>query len=946
MKKAVLFTLLIIEGSTLLNAQDTLQLRDAQEIQLLAQRKVEKGLADLLNTIIFEDLGEFERKSIMADSYGESPNKLFYNASVIVEDDINPEHTGTGRPQDLPIDKYLSNLELFYKKSIDRTIVFSEFRVSNVKKSDYFYVKVYFKSHFQGTHNQVASPYQPVSRVAEVRAERRGKKWAATIAGLAFVAPDDSAHATRNDVYIVQNEPLLLASGNENQVLREAELAREKEREEERKAQEEYNRYLDTGDKALAEKDYEKALEAFTEAEKRNVYDDLLPRRKIYQVKRAFEQMKQTNADLLREYLTKATVARNKRQYTEAIGYFRKAAELKPDSTALGETIQLLNSKSRIKTELDEKYNAGNYTEVIKDYSGYIRKDKGNSDYYLGRGLAYYKTNKLKSALEDFDKAIELDYSNLAAFEARARLYEYQKELPKAIADLTSYLNIDPANTDVLAYRANLRILTRNTKGAFEDYDRAIELAPGVAEYHYLRGLLQAQSAALPEAIRDFSEAIVRNGKYGDALFQRGLAYVKTQKIMEAGADFGRLREVGETPEQSQQIGAIASELFQKGINAYGQQAFRGAIAHFDESIKIHPGLPDTWYYRGLCLGQLSDRNNALASFSTALKLKPDYSEAFFERGKIHFKNAEFSLADVDFKSSRTLAPTFYLAYLGEADALFYQKLFPKAIQAYETIKTLDKKIGNAFSDSIYSEAYNRLGICYFETGAFEKAIEEFSRSLSNRNTFSDAYLNRGMSYQATKNLKRAVADYQRAVALDVNNPGKCFILANGLLASDDVDEALRMYTRVIELDAKNACCQAKAYYGKGESFYLNSQFERAAESYLMAFGLDSTLLSEQSAYNAGVGLLFQRKPEEARGLLAKAATKLALSAEAYYGLGCANLLLKNKQEALQWFEKAFQTGGKVTRTYVRKDKLIEFCDKSFANDEDFKNLVSRLLKR
>lgn len=945
MKKAALVSFLLLCLGLVSQAQDSLRLRDAQEIKLLAQRKVEKGLADLLNTICFEDLGEFERKSIMADSYGESPNKLFYNAGVIVEDDINPEHTGKERPQDLPVDKYLSNLELFYKKSIERTIIFSDFRISNVKKTGYYYVKVYFKSHFQSSHNQITTTYQVLDRVAEVRADRKGKKWAATIAGLSFVAPDDSVGATLNDVIIAQDEPLFLASGNENKAMREAELAREKEREEERKAQEVYTRFLDMGDKALAEKDYEKALEAFTEAEKRNVYDDLLPRRKIYQIKRAFEQLKQTNNDLLREYLSKANVAQKKRQYTEAIGYFRKASELKPDSTALGETISLLNTKARIKAELDEKYHAGSYSDVIKDYTNYIKKEKGNSDYYLGRGLAYYKTNKIKQALEDYNSAIELDYSNLAAFEARARLYEFQKDLPKAIGDLTSYLNIDPGNADISVFRANLRIKTRNNKGAFEDYDRAIVLAPGVAEYYFLRGLLYSQTEEFADAIKDFSEAIAHNDKYVNALYQRGLVLIKTRKIKEAGADFSRLRQVGISPEQQKEISGIAGIFFQKGLDAFNGNAFREAILYLDESIAIQPDAPDVWYYRGLNFDKISDAKNALSSFTTAIRYRPEYSEAWYERGKVHFQIASFPEAESDFKQARNLLPTYYLAALGEGDALFFQKLYPKAIQSYEFIKKYEKKIGKTFSDSLYSEAYNRLGICYYETGAFEKAIEEYSRALSNRNTFSNAYQNRGKAYESLKNMKKAIADYQKAVYLDDKNPHKYLMLADALQANEDFDEAIKIYEGAIENDQNNQCCLATALVKRGDAYYQKSQFDFSAQNYLQAFQLDSTTYNTTTSYKAGIGLIYLKKTKDAIVHLAVSAKETSLMADAWYGLGCANLQLKNKTEALKWFEKAFQT-GKVTRSYIRKDKLIEFCDKTFKNNTEFKSLMSRLLKK
>ena len=57
--------ILILALSDPVNLYSQPTLRDAREIQLLAQRKVERGLADLLNTLTFDELGEFERRSIV-----------------------------------------------------------------------------------------------------------------------------------------------------------------------------------------------------------------------------------------------------------------------------------------------------------------------------------------------------------------------------------------------------------------------------------------------------------------------------------------------------------------------------------------------------------------------------------------------------------------------------------------------------------------------------------------------------------------------------------------------------------------------------------------------------------------------------------------------------------------------------------------------------------------
>jgi tetratricopeptide (TPR) repeat protein len=921
-------------------SQDSLSLRDQQEIQLLAQRKVEKGLGDLLNTIAFEDLGDFERKALRADSYGSSPNKIFFNEKVIIEDDVNPEHTSKQTSADVPVERYLADFELFYPKSIDRTVSFSGFKISKLKKSDYYYVKVYFQSRFGGAHSQIKTPYKETSRVAEVRAEKKGKKWLTYITGLGFATPSDSVESTVNDVAL-STAPVLTDSSREAQEVSATEIARQKERETEKRALEEYNRWLTDGDKAFAAKDYDKALEAYTEAEKRNDFDDLLPRRKIYQVKRAFEREKQTQVELLREYLAKANIAQKTRSYTEAIGYYKKAYELKPDSAALGEVIKTLNLKSSIKTELDEKYNLGKYAEVIKDYSRILKKEKNNSDHYLGRGLAYAITNDHDRALKDFTQAIELDFANLAALRARAELYASKKDYPKAAADLTSYLNIDQTAVDILTRRARLRTLTNNKNGAFEDYSKAIELSPANAQSYYNRALFYFQQENYTAAVTDLTSAIERNPSYNGAYYHRGLCQVKLNQPELAGKDFATVRKLGVTEEQNKEITSIAHQYFHTAFSLLSEKNYNPAIAGFDNAIHILPSHSQAWYHRGRSLEKNSETLAAMESYDMAILHFPDYSEAYFDRALLWFNMGKYEKAEKDFRKVVQIQPANYLAIKGEADACFAMRAYDRAILSYETIKANEKKLGQSLSPEQLSSVYNNLGSSYFHTQQAEKSIEEFDRAISRNASFSDAYLNRGQAYESIRNLRRAISDFKKSSTLDPANALKFFALGNALFADGDYEEATRAFSAAIENGTNDKHGLARSTLRRADSYIAQAQYKNATADYLNAFALDSAARTPDAYYNLGVAFLHQKDADQSLKFLSAVGNKDRLKGQSYYAIGCAYVFQRKQEEALKWFEKSFQT-GLITKTYIRRDKLLESIDKSFANTAAFKNLVSQ----
>lgn len=913
--------------------------RDNDEVKLLATRKVEKGLNDLFNTLSFEDLGEFERKSIIIDSYSTSNNKLFYNGEVIIEDDIQPDHVSSKNVLDLPIEKYLTNLDLFYTKSTERTIEFSDFSVSNLKKADYYYVKVFFTSWFKGKNKQSSKEYEPTKRVAEVRAERNGKKWLVSISRVAFITPNDSINSTQNEVALVAVDSLENAAAEAEAA---AERLREQERLAEKKALEEYNQLLLKGDQAFAAKDYDEAIKAYSQADKRNIYDDLLPRRKIYQVKRALEKSFEADRALIREYSVSAEVARKQRNYDEAIVLYRKILEKRPDSLQLQVIVKELTQKNSTKTEFDEKFAVGNYKELIKDYDRILKQDKDDSDWYLGRAKCYIMLADDERAMKDLNKSIEIDFANLAALLARAELYQKQKNYPKAVADYSASLSIVPKNAELYARRGAVRVKTNNLKNALEDYDKAIELTPKNPQFFFERGILRFNNKAIEPAISDFSEAIILRPEHPDAFFYRGFVLSSLKKYKEAGSDFKKSRELKLNDLLVEKIDSIALNLYQKGISQNGQP--KEAIAFFSDAIDVSSNFPLAFYERGKAQMLLKAYPKAIEDFTTSLQLDNKNHQAFYQRALAWYASQKFDKAMADFQQTTNLVADYYPGMLGEADALMRLGKYEHAIVPLLKIKAAQKKIEKDYSPSFFREAYQRLGRCEYETKAHEKAIEDYSTALDFDKRNAEVFYARGQAYEANGQLDKAIEDYGKSIEIEPGFVYKYLAKGMALEKKGEFLKAINEYSNAIDAD-KERSNSTRLIVQRGNCWYQLGRYEKSIKD------LDHDLVKDKNELcgpecrvMAGYSYLYLGQTDEGMARLQTCVGIPEVKGKAAYGLACGQLAKQNETEALVLFDKAFQT-REFTASFVKKDKLLDLVKRDFRRNKDFKKLIDQYLK-
>ena len=895
--------------------------RDQDEIAYQAQLTLSM-YNDLLNVISYEGLAtESEIKELIRNSYTPSRNQIFYSGDVIIEDDVKPSNLVSRLRQDKTVKDYLHYFDLAYKKSEGPSIDFKDFEVSNLKRSNYLYIKVKYTSLFKGKHKEEKAPYKAVERVAEFRAEVKDNKWKTYITSIVYYDPKRPINSGGEDVKLDKSG----ASGGSFTQLSEkarkgsnaAQGDSQPERFSEQKKEQDsvFIHHLEAGNRALAAENLESAFAAYSEAEKINPYHQEL-RKKLMELAKA-QNLKISSVGNKFEYVKRdADKALAARDYVKARNLYAEALRLKPEEESLKVEIEKLERTIQQIALLESKYAVGDYKEAVKDYSRAIKKDKANADLYFGRGRSYEKLNDLNKAFKDYTKAIELDRNFIEALSSRARLYVRTGQLPQAVADYTLILsNPDYANA-FYPERAKVKQLMGDVKGAIEDYNAAIRLYPDVADHHYQKAILLLGQKSYRAAINSFSDAIDNDPRHMNSFYHRGLAYAALENIEEASADFKSARELGLEETQLTEINKLAFKYYLKGEGALEEKRYTQAVRSFTDALLIAPSFGRAWLRKGDAFFTLENYDSALQNYSKAIE-HDRMSFGFFNRGLAYQQKKDLQAATDDFKK---FIPIGHELVANARDARRGKKE-----------KTSELDFIEERADALYA-----LGYAQLMTHQFVEALDNLDMAIHARKFFPKAYFARGAALYALEDYKRAIRNMEESIKMGLSEPLVFYSLGNAYVADGKLKDAIHSFSHTVKLDP----AYEEAFKERALCYKALKDYNPALEDIKTAISLNPALKEDVVLMtHKGLTELHLSKVQDAKQSFEQALRIDEDYAWALYGKACALAQEDRLDESIALYRKAFQT-RQIEWPAIKNDPLISPIIKQRA----FKDLVKTYL--
>ncbi|MFC1845246.1 tetratricopeptide repeat protein [Thermodesulfobacteriota bacterium] len=179
----------------------------------------------------------------------------------------------------------------------------------------------------------------------------------------------------------------------------------------------------------------------------------------------------------------------------EAIDDFTRAISLKPDNP--------IAYYSRANLFHYNKPDPDTLRLALYDYTQAIHLSPGTAEYFIQRGIAYFKLNMFENALQDLITAERLNPADQNIYSYRSSIYINLGQYDKAQPDLEKYLSLNPYEPVMWS---NLGVLTRMKKqymNSLNAFAKAIQLAPGKLDYYYKRSKTYFEMGEIQKARND-----------------------------------------------------------------------------------------------------------------------------------------------------------------------------------------------------------------------------------------------------------------------------------------------------------------------------------------------------------------------------------------------------------------------------------------------------------
>jgi tetratricopeptide (TPR) repeat protein len=326
----------------------------------------------------------------------------------------------------------------------------------------------------------------------------------------------------------------------------------------------------------------------------------------------------------------------------------------------------------------------------------------------LDRGIMFAGNNEYEKAIADFTEAISLNHDFVIGYMYRGSIYSKMNDFDRAILDYNQAIKLNPNFANLYNGRGCVYKEMNDYSRAIADFTEAIRIEPRLATVYGNRGDTYLSMDDYDRAIADLTEAVILEPKNGIAYAKRGAAY-------------------------------------------FYRKYYKRAVNDFTQAIRLYPNIDNQAYIsRASSYFHMKEYDKAIEDFTYVINLEPNNAWAYYNRGILYYRVDNMDKAITDWEMALSIDPNY--------------------LDTKQNIENARKVLALGQTVPKTSTDFGERGAKYFELGAYERVIADFTMIIQLEPRSSEAYNNRGAAYAQKGDLEKAIADWEMALRINPND--------------------------------------------------------------------------------------------------------------------------------------------------------------------------------
>ncbi|WP_309228804.1 serine/threonine-protein kinase [Microcoleus sp. FACHB-831] len=247
----------------------------------------------------------------------------------------------------------------------------------------------------------------------------------------------------------------------------------------------------------------------------------------------------------------------------------------------------------------------------------------------------------------------------------------------------------------------------------------------------------------------------------------------------------------------------MAQKLISQGVDKGKAGNYQGAIADYNQALKVKPDNSAAYYHRGAAYYSQGQRQQALDDFTQAIQINPQYAEAYNHRGKARFDVGDDQGSLKDFNQAIQLDPKLASAYVGRGNVRAGLGNEQQAIEDYNKAIQLDPKEPKTYLNRCLSHS---------NIGEQQQAVEDCTQAIQLKPNYAFAYQNRGLARRRLGDVQGAIEDFNVAIQIDPQDADPYYNRGISRSELGDKQGAIEDFNQAIARNTNHAL----VYYDRG----------------------------------------------------------------------------------------------------------------------------------